>query len=370
MSTGNANGGVPGSDSHQGEQRRPSAVTWAYRAILTLISAMVLLLILVVTRTPDYPQPQGQPAEPVRVSGSEVGQRVNKRLLEFLDRMRQDPLPETDQAIEEKINEAFAPVYDRIPEFLDWHYSIVGQYMELFLAAGEEEKLEKEIRSRLFVKLQERIGTATQEVDRVMQEEIVSQIEQWGLNESQALTLLGERTTYKRVLDTTVADALRRFKASAVPLSIVSVGTGTSSTVAVAILAKAVAKKVMASVALKTAGKVGGKVAVGGGFGGAATGAAIGSVLGPVGAAIGGVVGGVAAWLALDAVFVNVDELLNRKDLKRELIELIDKQKAQVKSVMLKAVNENKHEALGILTPSELRDRDSSRSGGRQLHRQ
>ena len=45
--------------------------------------------------------------------------------------LRSEPLAETEQAIEVRAEEAFAPVYTQIPEFLDWHYSVAGQYTQL-----------------------------------------------------------------------------------------------------------------------------------------------------------------------------------------------------------------------------------------------
>ena len=73
---------------------------------------------------------------------------------------------------------------------------------------------------------------------------------------------------------------------------------------------------------------------------------------------VGGVVGGVAAWLALDGAVVNIDEHLHRGDLERELTELVDEQKASVKSALATAVDKVKLEALGEFTPSELSNRD------------
>ena len=343
---------------------RAGAMAWAYRTILTLISATLLLLILVMVRQPqpqNYPpQPAGQLPADVNPDGAEppifddwLEGQAEQRWRQFRDRMRRDPLAETDQAIEERIDMAFAPVYERIPRFLDRHYSIVGQYAELSQAALGT--LEEAIESRLFAALPERIGTATEAVAGVMHEEMRTEIEDWIRRESQTVPP-GLTTTYERMLEVTVADTVERFTVSAVPSAVVAVGAGAGSTVAVAVVAKALAKKMMASAAVKTVGKVGG--GIWGRLGGAAAGAAIGSVLGPVGTVVGGVLGGVAAWLALDGAVVNIDERLHRGDLERELTELVDEQKASVKSALATAVDKVKLEALGEFTPSELSNRD------------
>ncbi len=338
-------------------------MTWAYRTILTLISATLLLLILAMVRQhqpQQDPQPAGQPSADVNpdttepaIRDDELEARAQLQWEQFKERLLRDRLPRTDLAIEEQVDTAFAPVYEQIPGFLDWHYSIVGQYTELGQAALGT--LEDAIESRLFAALQERIGTATEAVAGVMHEEMRTEIEDWVRRESQTVPD-GVMTTYERMLEVTVAATVERFTVSAVPSALVAVGTGVGSTVAVAVLAKALAKKIVASAALKTAGKVGG--GIGGRLGGAAAGAAMGSVLGPFGAVAGGVVGGAAAWLAVDGAVVNIDEYVNREDLERELIALVDEQKASLKSALATAVDDAKLEALEEVTPSELSNRD------------
>ena len=243
-------------------------MTWAYRTVLTLISATLVLLILAMVfqpRPPNAPLPPDQPpaepthneAEPDPMPDHELEGRAERQWGQFLERMRREPLRETNGAIENQIDRAFAPVYERIPAFLDWHYSIVGQYTELGHAAGGA--LEEAIESRLFAELQEGIGTATEAVGQVMQEEMRTEIENWVRRESQTVPA-GLTTIYERMLDVTVADTVERFTVSAVPSAVVAVGAGAGSTVAVAVLAKALAKKIMASAVLKTVGKAAGGI--------------------------------------------------------------------------------------------------------------
>lgn len=142
--------------------RRAGAMKWAYRTILTLISATLLVLIVAMARQPrpqSEPHPQDQPsvgvdpneAEPDPMPDEALEPRAERQWEQFLERMRLAPLPQTNAAIERQIDKAFAPVYERIPAFLDWHYSIVGQYTELGQAALGA--LEEAIESRLFGEL-------------------------------------------------------------------------------------------------------------------------------------------------------------------------------------------------------------------------
>ena len=55
--------------------------------------------------------------------------------------LRNAPLPDTQTTMSDSVDEAFAPAYDRIPGFLDWHYSMAGQYTEVaILIAGTLEQ--------------------------------------------------------------------------------------------------------------------------------------------------------------------------------------------------------------------------------------
>ena len=315
-------------------------MTWACRTIFTLISATLLLLILAMVRQPrpqQDPQPASPPSVDVNPDGAEPAipddelegraQRAVEGSLRntcAVTRCRGPNKPSRNESTWRSLRSTSV--------FRGFSTGITrssGSITELGQAALGT--LEDAIESRLFAALQERIGTATETVAGVMHEEMRTEIEDWVRRESQTVPD-GVMTTYERMLEVTVAATVERFTVSAVPSALVAVGTGVGSTVAVAVLAKALAKKIVASAAVKTAGKVGG--GIGGRLGGAAAGAAVGSVLGPFGAVAGGVVGGAAAWLAVDGAVVNIDEYLNREDLERVLIALVDEQKASDAGVM------------------------------------
>ena len=54
-------------------------------------------------------------------------QRMEEQWREFSEEFRQAALPETRRAIDEQVEDAFAPVYAAIPSLLDWHYSPRGR---------------------------------------------------------------------------------------------------------------------------------------------------------------------------------------------------------------------------------------------------
>ena len=276
-------------------------------------------------------------------------QRAVRQWRAFRERLLRERLQRTERAIRDGIDAAFAPVYARIPEFLDWHYSVIGQYMELGQAAVGQ--LQQALEARLFADLQERIDVASASVGLVMQDEMRTLVDQWVQNEGQMLPTEALRTTYQDMLEATIPNTVRRFTWTAGPSVVVAAGAGAGGAAAATTFGKALAKKLTASVALKTAGKA--VVKVGSPLGAAAAGAAAGSVLGPAGAAIGGIIAGAAAWLVVDSAVVNIDEHLNRSTLEQDLNDLVDESKAQIRTALSEAVEETKSKALAVLGPAQ-----------------
>jgi hypothetical protein len=278
-------------------------------------------------------------------------------------RLRLDP----DGDAHDQIEAVFGPIYaTNIPEFLDWHYTVVGQYTELAMAAAG--RLEQEIDSRLFGNLTEQVELASGAIATMQESEARALLAQ--CIESEVQLLDADRETRElrvRMLNEAIGDALRRLAASAGVSGSGAVGAG----VAGGLLVKAIVKKLLASIAVKTTGKSAVK-AVGSWKGAAAVAAAL-SPLGPVGTVVGGVLGAAGGWLVVDRLAVEVDEFLNRDDLERELVALTDERRAETAAAMSAAIeararafdamclprafDEPESEPLGPFTPSELGDR-------------
>ena len=196
-------------------------------------------------------------------------------------RLRLDP----DGDPHDQIEAVFGPIYaTNIPEFLDWHYTVVGQYTELAMAAAG--RLEQEIDSRLFGNLTEQVELASGAIATMQESEARALLAQ--CIESEVQLLDADRETRElrvRMLNEAIGDALRRLAASAGVSGSGAVGAG----VAGGLLVKAIVKKLLASIAVKTTGKSAVK-AVGSWKGAAAVAAAL-SPLGPVGTVVGGVLG-------------------------------------------------------------------------------
>ena len=238
-------------------------------------------------------------------------QRMEEQWRDFSEEFRRAALPETHRAIDERVEDAFAPVYARIPALLDWHYSARGRIEESFLILSG--RLEKSIGSRLLGGLEERIGVALDSVGRVMQEEGLSKFERWYDREVASLPL-GLGTVYKRKLK-------RRFVASVGPTALVAAIT---TPVDPTTLENRVAGSLSPGVGSKLlrAGR-----ALFGRF---------------VSRVVGGIVAGIAGWLIADFTLGKLEEWQGRKELEQGLTELVDAEKEKVKSALSGAVDDVK----------------------------
>ena len=298
MSNKDANDGEVGRETSRAGRR-----AWAGRAMLSLVPLVVLV-----------------------ATGHQMLQlRAEERWLEFSEEFRRAPLPETRHAIA-GVEEAFAPVYAAIPSLLDWHYSFIGQYAELGLALTGG--LEEEIESRLFGELEEGISLVADDVGRVMQEEVLTEIERWFGREAAVLPpWLGRGRG--RALETLLEDARRHFVVSVGPTAVGAAMAGVRTSVGVKALTTRLAERLAGGAAVRAAGPVLGRAA--------------------------GFIVAAAAGVGIDIALRKLDELLNRDELEESLTALVDEEKEKVKAVLSSAVDEVKAMALGDFVPSQLR---------------
>ena len=288
-------------------------------------------------------------------------QKANKALLEqardivvmerVVGRALDEGFPATRQMIDPLIDQAFAPVYDNIPAFADWHYSVLGEYTELTMAATGN--LETALNDRLFPGLDERLQVALDALDKNLREEFSQAISD--SITAEVATLPGNRQeVYRSALVLSLDNTTREFSAALATRGVGAV-TGAAGTIVAAAIIKPIAKKLITSIAAKTAVKTGAKAT---GLGsGAAAGASVGALGGPLGAAAGGIVGAVGGWLLVDTVVVNVDELLNREEYEAELRLLVDEQKRAIKADIRLAIDDLTRPVAGPggkTTPSDL----------------
>ena len=284
-------------------------LTYFFGTIVVLFLVIAILLTIVLVRAPSEELIQAE-----RV-------RVNELLSEYTDQALGTSFPGTEADIDQQVDEAFAPAYKNIEAFADKHYTVIGEYTELILAATG--KLEEKIQEILFEGLQERLGVAWNQISTSFMDELADNFK--------------DKAEHQAAMSLVIDDVLNRFEASDLALkSSMAIGSGAAGVMITKAISAAIAKKLIAVTAVKTVGKTTVKFA--GTASGAGTGAVIGSFIPGAGTAAGGIVGGIVGWFLIDKAVVEFDEHINRADFEKEVASLIDEQKAQVKSRIRKHI--------------------------------
>jgi hypothetical protein len=231
--------------------------------------------------------------------------------------------------IDREVNALFTSVYHQIPQYADFHYSLTGEYLEIGSALSGN--LATSIKEKLFdtVNFDSNYQNILNNIQINSQSLISATVVSINEKSQDKLHLLdNEMKIFNNVSNLTMDDSMARF--NDITYNIIKVGAlGTGAKFSTVMIAKVMAKKIATKVLTKAAVKGGAKV-IGIG-GGAAAGATVGSVVPGVGTVIGGVIGGIAAWLVVDKVIIEMDEVLNREEFEEELKVLITKQKKNMK---------------------------------------
>lgn len=259
--------------------------------------------------------------------------------------------------VDKKVDELFAPVYLQVPKFASFHYSVPGEYSELasYLAGEIGKNMQRVLYDetdfeRRLSETNEQISAAATKVLAQALSNIQTQMQQTIELKDEDMNIL------RQTMLLAMEDVEARYQDGLLAVRGVGAAAGLGLSVAgLKLASKAIAKKVAAKAAAKGALKVGGIAA------GAGSGAAAGSVLGPVGTVIGGIVGATVAWVATDAVIIEIDEYFNRDEFEAELITMIDTQKTQLKdsitesyASLLQSLAEQNEKAFDALTPADL----------------
>ena len=391
--------------------KRTGRATWARRTILVLMSATLLSMVVGSAsidplRYVEAPTPPEAPDVPLpecdRMRDYELERMGRWWWASTAGRLSREPLPLTERALQDSVDAAFDPVYARIPDFVDWHYSLAGQYAQLAQAVPsqllesqfaraalerlqdsrlvqaaldrlreselaqaalerwQDSKLVQEARenlerlrqatdARLFADLPDRVRDAAAGVETVMREEMRELIARRMRDEVRTLPdsplgAAGARCT--EVGTAGLRMAYESMLATAMPDS---VRRFTASAAPTGILAAGAAAR----------GAVAGRTLIKGLSARLLTRTA-GRTASALGAAAGGLAAGAAAWLIVDVAVLVVDEHFNRDAFERELTELVNEQRAAMKAELAGAVDEARSTALGAVTPSEMNGPTSS----------
>lgn len=380
--------------------RNATPKRWVSRTVLAVASSGLLAFVLAAIvldpgEEPPAPKPPSTSGPPCDwLSDLDLEQIAERWWATVEAGLRGEPLAETGQAIEVRVQEAFAPVYGHIPEFLDWHYSVAGQYTQLLVAivalleewgfpralerlAGSElmkavvdrlqeweptratiellagldlpaaarEQLDdwrQQVDARLFGDLPDRVRLASDEVERVMRAEMGELVARRLRNEMDLLPIDAPVRAAGPCSDeetVRVALAYERMLEAAVPETLQRFTTTAAPTGLFAVVAgvrsaaaaRAIVKGLSGRLTRRLLPRIGRLIGVG------------------VGAGV---------WIVLDLLVLYADEYFTREQFQEELAALVDEQKAGLMADLSARADEVRLTALGSVPPAGLGSAD------------
>lgn len=220
--------------------------------------------------------------------------------------------------IDPELDRVFVPVYAGIPDYMEFHYSLKGEWLEL--GAAVLGQMESQLDQQLFNGLDGRVASIAQRLqadfDGLWLSSVEDALAQSSLNEG-PIAELAERS---------VRDARDRIRTTAAVYG----GLGAGA-VALSVLPRVVASKLGPKIAGKVAVKTGARLVTV--ASGAGTGAALCSWAGP-GAAACAAVGMAVSWVGVDYAMINLDKHVSQEEFEQDLHVLVDEQKAAIRDAL------------------------------------
>ncbi len=243
----------------------------------------------------------------------------NPKTLSLLEMEFNNTLSDLNKTIDSKIDLAFKPIFVNIDTFLDFHYSVKGEYIEL--AASASGDIASVIKEKLFGDdIQEHFKEAQNAIGKDYLQMINSYLSR--LN-SQALKGVDSSINSELFaeLDSDISD---RMTIQEVKLgSIIGIKV-------IGVISAKLATKATGKALAKSSAKAGAKLASAG------SAAASGTICGPF-AWICSPIAATVAWFGSDAILVKGDEYLNREKLKAKIKQMLDRQKEALKESLIQS---------------------------------
>jgi hypothetical protein len=266
------------------------------------------------------------PCKPNQASREQLTAKLDKAV----DSARDKAMRDVDTNIEHGLHRMFTDIEKGVDGYLDWYFTVLGEYQRLGavftedVAAAMQEKLEEHLFAHSDFNTQlTRLG---RKVERESADRFAALAPQLNASLDNAPCDAGEIK-----LGPLMEMNRDKLRASAAATSGVGAGIVASKALAQktasAVVGKVAAKKSFqmgAALVSKTMAKKGTSAALSAGFG-----TALCAPAGPM-AIVCGVTAGLVTWLAVDKVLVELDETLNREEMRADILNVLAQQKAEL----------------------------------------
>ncbi|MGM0622660.1 MAG: hypothetical protein ACQESH_01435 [Campylobacterota bacterium] len=253
-------------------------------------------------------------------------QQKMPNFFQVIERVEKGAQRDIEMMIDKELENAFAPVYTAADSYVNFHYSLKGEYSQLYAYSKGSQNLNDLIYHHIFEKsnFDTRINEAMHNINTNSLQILQEYYErlQSGVKKQLQLDAMQTQTLFDQVLHLSKDDIAGRFMNSeAIAMRLVSTAGG-------AFAARGLAATIGARLAVRLGAKTGIR------FLGAGAGASIGVLCGPA-AAICGIGGAIAGWLSIDKAIIEIDQYYNQDEFRFELYFLISEEKRKLKKQLL-----------------------------------
>jgi len=259
--------------------------------------------------------------------------KISPLVENFTHEQKELILQKMKREIERGVDEIFKDSEKNIHNYLDYHYSVIGEYSELAMALGDKSSgsalLENTTAKKLFGEgFDQRVNLLESRLSKEFNTELLALADNFSKELSSDIELSDgkEKEIYEMLVDlfrVQIDESAQRVLGS------VSIGAKAGAgALGAVVVSKLVAKKAAQKAAIKGSSKLSAK------FLASTTAASSGVACGPF-ALICGVAVGTAVWIGSDIVFLEADERLNREERFDEIKSVIDETKESLKEELL-----------------------------------
>ncbi len=266
--------------------------------------------------------------DPCQLQQGEI-KEVRAELYSQVTAQQQASIDDQNRRIDQGIDQLFAPVEAQVDDYLDWYFTVIGEYERLIaLAAGNfTQLLSDELEGRLFTNTD--FLNRANGLDQQMSKDALERLS--NLSQSVRDQLAGQvaaNPCLRVTLDMPGLDRLNRdaYRAGGAILA------GTAASLGAKELIATTVAKAAATASMKAAAKAAAKIAAKKTGSVLATTVTATAVCSPSGlfAVICGTVAGVGTWLVVDKVTIEIDEVFSREQMRADILGAIGEQKQQL----------------------------------------
>ncbi|MEH6638681.1 MAG: hypothetical protein V7717_05365 [Porticoccaceae bacterium] len=293
-----------------------------------------------------------------RESISKNQRNITLTLNSQIDRKTQVTEEEINQLIQEKLSPIFAFAEQGVDSYLDWYYSVSGEYFRLYVAGKSLATDSNEYITMMSNKTQQYLfdETGVSKQIEALDFEATNIVKQHLLNPYQLLLSEDYCTLKSTTASAHSFEGNFNTAGAMAPVTLLRLsGKGVSKRIATAIAGKALAKGATKMVAKKAVS--GGAV-----WAGVAMGATLGAAGGPVLAFAGGFGGALAVWFGVDIAFITTEEHFYRDGMRSEMMVTIEEQRVileqQLKEKYAYQVQLISNQLQGVVTDTFIPARD------------